>query len=216
MCWVWTLVFRVSRAWAEEILETWSWLQRAQKAGSRGQSTCTSIYSYALVHTFVRTWTFCKEGGWGAEWRLHSLLIPSLLAPRLTLAFLLLYLQSCIFPKEGFDQQRNLLSLDQEGWLGPSEPILHCKAGQAELGVPLVKCCSKARNAGTALGPLASPQEQLALLTFFGSHIFWHNLASKLHFIPCPERTYPLSNFSSKLPSLTCVKLFGVFLLPYN
>ena len=51
---------------AEEILETWSWLQREQKAGSKGQSTRTSIYSYVHVCAHVRTKAFCKEGA--GEW----------------------------------------------------------------------------------------------------------------------------------------------------
>ena len=49
----------------EEILETWSWLQREQKAGSKGQSTRTSIYSYVHVRAHVRTKLFAGEWNGG-------------------------------------------------------------------------------------------------------------------------------------------------------
>ena len=54
---------------AEEILETWSWLQREQKAGSRGQSTCTSIYSYIVLvqNMFVHRLFVWRGVGSGME-----------------------------------------------------------------------------------------------------------------------------------------------------
>ena len=94
---------------------------------------------------------------------------------------------SCIckvaFPKEGFDQ-RNLLSWDQEGWVQVNPFYIVKQAGLASrIRVPLVNCCSKARNAETALGPLL-PQNNWHFWPFFASHIFCPCLALQLHFIP--------------------------------
>ena len=66
------------------------------------------------------------------EWRLHSLLIPSLLAPNLPRTEPPVF----AFPKEGFDQW-NLLSRDQEGWVQVNPFYIVKEALASRIRVPL-------------------------------------------------------------------------------
>ena len=91
---------------AEEILETWSWLQSRQKAGS----SRVKVHVRAFIHTGTsHTDTYVHRlfprRGWGVEWRAHSLLIPSpstLLSPSRPLVFAkLLHFQKRVLTSSG-------------------------------------------------------------------------------------------------------------------
>ena len=126
---------------------------------------------YTYKHLFIRTCAractykgFLSGGGWRVEWRLHSLLIPSLLAPEP-----LSTRTSCIckvaFPKEGFDQ-RNLLSWDQEGWVqvNPFYIVKHRLASR--IRVPPVNCLAVKQGMRRLLWALVPPRTTGTLNNF--------------------------------------------------